>query len=371
MPIALARRQIVLGGLAAAGLISAPAFAASIEEREAAFFRHALVINGNLVPPLDDKNRLPEEVVAEFRASGLSALKVSMGGSGSSYADTVEELAAYDRAIALMPDLLMQVRSVADIDLCKRTNRIGIIYSFESVEMHEGRPERVAEFANRGVKVMQLSYNLPSQWASGVMSPAPSHGLTDLGRQAVASMNLNRVAIDIAHADDKSSLDIMAASRRPVSITHAGCKAVHDNPRNKTDAVLKRLADQGGVVGIFELSFLNGGVRQPTIEDYMAHMTHALRVAGEDHVGIGSDAILTAFDTSPETLEAWAAETKRRKDAGIAAPGEGPPPFVEGLNRSDRAAVIAHELRKRGYRDRTIEKVLGLNFRRWFRETWA
>lgn len=365
------RRSLLLGGAAAAAASAAPAFAAPTEEQAAAFFRRAIVINGNLVPPLDDQDRLDEATIALFRSSGLTAMKVSMGGSGSPYAATLEELAAYDKAIGLMPDLLRQVRTVAEIDACERDGCIGVIYSFESVEMHEGKLSRIAEFAARGVKVMQLSYNLPSLWASGVMSPQPSQGLTEQGRAAVAQMNASGVAIDIAHADEKSSLGIMAASSRPVTVTHAGCKAVYDHPRHKSDALLRKLADQGGVIGIFELSYLNGGMRQPTLEDYMAHMVHALKVCGEDGVGIGSDAIMTSFDTTPENLAAWDAETRRRKEAGIAAPGEGPPPFVEGLNRPDRAAVVASELRKRGYRDRAIEKVLGLNLRRWLRDAWA
>lgn len=147
---------------------------------------------------------------------------------------------------------------------------------------------------------MQLSYNLPSQWASGVMTPQPSLGLTEQGRAAVAQMNASGVAIDIAHADEKSSpCGVMAASSRPVTVTHAGCKTVYDHPRHKSDALLRKLADQGGVIGIFELSYLNGGVRQPRLEDYMAHMVHALKVCGEDGVRIGSDAIMTAFDTTP------------------------------------------------------------------------
>jgi membrane dipeptidase len=366
MAATLDRRTLMTSALAAAAALPARAS----DTPGDAFFRRALVINGNLVPPLDDKNRLDAETIANFRASGLTAMKVSMGGSGNGYDDTLAEMAAYDRAIALMPDLLRQVRTVAEIDACERDGRIGIVYSFESVEMHEGRVDRIAEFAGKGVKVMQLSYNLPSRWASGVMSPQPSLGLTPLGHEAVAAMNAHGVSIDIAHADEKTSLEVMAASRAPAAVTHAGCKGVYDNPRNKSDAVLRKLADQGGVIGIFELSYLNGGAGQPTLEVYMAHMVHALKVCGEDHVGIGSDAVMSPFDTTPENLAAWDAETKRRREAGIAAPGEGPPPFVEGLNRWDRCAVIAAELKKRGYRERSIEKVLGLNFRRWFRDTW-
>lgn len=361
-------RRALAAALAATGAV--PALAAT-ETADQRFYRRALVINGNLVPTMDDKNPLPPEVVAMVRATGLTACKVSMGGSGSPYAATVPELDAYDKAIALMPDLWMQVRTVADIDRAERTGRVGIIYSFESVEMLEGKLERIDEFARRGVRVMQLSYNLPSPFASGVMSPRPSQGLTPLGRRAVARMNARGVSIDISHLDEASTLGVFEASKKPVAVTHAGCAAIHANPRHKSDAVLKRLADQGGVIGVFELSYLNGGVRQPTLDDYMAHMVHALKVCGEEHVGIGSDTLMQPFDTTPENMARWDAETKRRKDVGIAAPGEGPPPFVEGLNRPDRCAVVAAELKKRGYRERAVEKILGLNFRRWFAETWT
>ena len=130
------------------------------------------------------------------------------------------------------------------------------------------------------------------------------------------------------------------------------------------------MADRGGVVGIYELSYINTHSSQPTLEDYMAHLTHALDVCGEDHVGIGSDAIMTEFEVTPESVKAWNEDIARRKAAGIGAPGEGPLPFVVGLNRSDRARVIADALDARGYSTRLIEKVLGRNFLRVFEDTW-
>ena len=359
-------RRSVLAGVAA---LMAPG-AAAAETDLARRYRRAVVINGNLVPPMDDEAPLDAETAALVRSSGLTALKVSLGSAAFDYARTLEQMARYDRGIALNPDLWMQVRTVADIATAERSGRVGVIYSFESVEMLEGRLERIDEFAGRGVRVMQLSYNLPSPFASGVMSPQPSQGLTELGREAVARMNRLGVSIDASHSDERSTLDILAASRKPVSVTHAGCAALEPHPRHKSDAVLRQVADQGGVVGIYELSYLNGGRGQPTLDVYMAHMAHALKVCGDDHVGVGSDTILTAFDTTPENMAAWDASIAERKAAGIAAPGEGPPPFVEGLNRPDRCEVIAGELTRRGYGWRTVEKVLGLNFRRWFAQTW-
>jgi membrane dipeptidase len=184
-------------------------------------------------------------------------------------------------------------------------------------------------------------------------------------------MNALGVTVDLSHSDEPSSIAALAASSRPALITHAGCAAVHPHPRNKSDALLRALAAKGGVIGIYELSFLVASPAQPVLDDYIAHLVHALNVCGEDHVGIGTDGLLTPFDTSPESMKEWDADIARRKATGVGAPGEGPPPFVIGLNRPDRYAVIADALRRRGYSGRIVDKILGDNFQRAFKETWA
>jgi membrane dipeptidase len=136
------------------------------------------------------------------------------------------------------------------------------------------------------------------------------------------------------------------------------------------DAVLRALAGNGGTIGIYELSFLSGGPAQQSIDDYMAHLTHALRVCGEDHVGIGSDSSLEPFDTSPGSLAEWTAYVEKRKAAGIGAPGEERPPYVVGLNQPNRPELIANALLQRGYPARIAEKVLGSHFERVFARTW-
>ena len=122
--------------------------------------------------------------------------------------------------------------------------------------------------------------------------------------------------------------------------------------------------------GQTELCFIDAGPAQQTLEHYVDHLAHALKICGEDHVGIGSDAILTTFDTSAESMAAWNKDIAARKAAGVGAPGEGRPPYVVGLNRPDRSEVIARALLKRGYPARVAEKVLGANFARVFAQTW-
>jgi membrane dipeptidase len=346
-------------------------WAAAAAHDATSLYRKAIVIDGNLVPPIDPDAVLDKATAKAIRASGLTAIKATIGGSGNDYATTTQDIAAFDSAIAKNPDLLMQIRKAADIAEAKRSGKLGIIYSFEGVNMLDGKLERIAEFSARGVRVMQLSYNKPSPFASGVLTPQPSSGLTTLGRDAIARMNALGVSLDLSHADEKSTLDAIAASSKPVLVTHAGCDAVYSHPRNKSDAVLRAVAAKEGVFGIYELSFLVKSPAQPKLDDYMAHMKHALDVCGEDHVGIGSDALMMPFDTSRESMAAWNKDIAERKASGVGAPGEGPPPFVIGLNRPDRSALIAAALSKRGYPDRVVEKVLGANFQRVFEQTWT
>ncbi len=371
--IEITRRSLINAGLGRASLAAIPAWATRAPGNDAArrLIARSIVIDGNLAVPLDPSGPLDHATAAQVRASGLTAAKLTLGGSGNeSMAGTLASIAETDRGITANRDLFMKIASAKDFLTAKRDRRLGIIYSFEAGEMLEGRVENIDRFAALGVRVMGLSYNLDTPFASGVLSRR-SQGLTPLGHEAVARMNARGVTIDVSHSDETSSVGAIAASNQPVLITHAGCDAIHAHPRNKSDRLLRALAGRGGVIGIYELSYLAQYPAQPSMADYFAHLTHALKICGEDHVGIGSDALLTKFDTSPENMADWNKDIAQRKASGVAAPGEGPPPFVTSLNRSDRCEIIAGELLKRGYRTNTVEKVLGANFQRVFTQTWG
>ncbi|GAB3359171.1 dipeptidase [Lysobacter tyrosinilyticus] len=356
----------------AAGFVLTPiAGAASKRVEPSIRYRDAIIIDGNLVPPFDDTAPLDRSTALAVKSSGLTALKATLGGSNGDFAQASADIDAYEAGIRLNPDVYLKIEQVSDLLRAKRDGKVGIIFSFEGVDMLEAKLERIDHFRARGVRVMQLSYNRSSAFASGVLSPQPASGLTPLGREAVQRMNTAGVTLDLSHCDEGSTLTALAVSSKPGLITHAGCAAVHAHPRNKSDTVLRAVAAKGGMVGIYDLGFLTRSPRQPTLDDYLRHMRHALNTCGEDHVGIGSDALLMTFDTSPESIAQWDKDIAARKASGVAAPGEGPPPFVVGLNRPDRSLLIADALARRGYRARTVEKVLGLNFQRVFADTWT
>ena len=359
------------GALAVAfGAGVAGASAELISPAARALWRRALVVDGNIGPPAA-AGQLPmsRETLALVANSGLTALKTSIGGFNAPFEDTLAEIALYQRLIEAYPENFLQVRGVGDIAAAKRDGKLGVIFGFESASCLEDKVDRIELFRGLGVRVMQLSYNLTSPFGAGVMAP-PEATLTDLGRQAIAKMNAVGVALDLSHANAATTLAAMAASRKPVIMSHGGCVAIHPHPRNKTDDQLRALAQKGGVFGVYDLPYLTPSPRQPNLDDYMAHMTHALTVMGEDHVGIGSDTSFESMDNSPQAQAAFADEERQRHAAGVAAPEEDRMTYVEGLNRPDRALVIADALLKRGYSAQAAEKVLGGNWVRVFGEIW-
>jgi membrane dipeptidase len=366
----------IMAGAAVSAVLRSPLLAqnaatnVSVAESAAELYKRVLVLDCNSAPPEQGRLPLPQADLDMVRDSGVNVLKWSLGGINDDFPETIREIAYAQQMIEVHPTYFMQVRVPADMERAKREGKLGFILSFESVEMLEGKLERIELFRNLGIRVMQLSYNRKSPFAAGVMEPNGG-GLTSLGHDAVKKMNSLGIAIDLSHANAQTTADAMAASSKPVIMTHAGCVAVHPHPRNKTDDQLRALADKGGVVGIYDLMYLAASPKQPTVDDYMAHMEHALKVAGEDHVGVGSDVSIDPFDTSPTALAEAKKAGEQRQQSGLAAPEEDRPPYVIGLNIPRRIEVIADQLLKRGYSTRVAEKIVGANFARVFGEIWA
>ena len=368
------RRQFSISLALTAALAPLAGRAASedpaVSPQARALYQRSLVLDCNSAPPTRDSLPLPAADLELVRGSGVTALKWSLGGINSNFADTMGEISQVQQLVEVHPDYFLQVRMAADLERAKREGKLGLILSFESADMFGGKLDSIDLFRGLGVRVMQMSYNRKSPFAAGVMEP-DGGGLTTLGREAVARMNKVGVAIDVSHANAATSADVLALSTRPVVMTHAGSAVVHAHPRNKSDEQLRALAAKGGVVGIFDLPYLTASPRQPTVEDYLQHLEHVLKLIGEDHVGIGSDVGLEPFDTGPKGMAEFKKEGEARLAAGLAAPEEDRPVYVEGLNTPRRLEVIADQLLKRGYSESATQKVLGGNFARVFTQIWS
>jgi membrane dipeptidase len=336
----------------------------------AKIYRDSFILDGNALAwigsLLGKSNQ--DDITKVIRESGVTALKSTLGGAAGDFATAVADIAAAEQLMEKRADLFLKVRTPGDFERAQKEQKLGVIYSFESANMLEDKIERVELFRGLGVRVMQLSYNRRTPFGVGCLD-GETEGLTELGRKAIAKMNEIGVALDLSHSNTKTTAEGIAASTKPPLITHAGCRAVFLHPRNKEDRELKALADRGGVVGIYILPYIAASPKQPMLDDYMQHLEHALKVCGEDHVGVGSDVPFFRVDDSD--LEEMKKATEKRKADGIAAPGEDRPTYIPDLNTPRKMEIIADALLKRGQKSIAVEKIMGANFKRVFGEIWT
>ncbi len=184
-------------------------------------------------------------------------------------------------------------------------------------------------------------------------------------------MNTLGIAVDLSHCGTQTTADGIAASTKPPLITHSGCREVYRHPRSKEDRELKAMADKGGVVGIYFMPFIGPGPGAPTIEMLMRQIDHAVKICGVDHVGIGSDLSTAPIEETPEYLREHKSFVDGRAKRGISAPDEMRPLFIPELNHPRRLEGVVRGLRQRKYTTDVIEKIIGGNFHRVFKEIWT
>lgn len=314
----------------------------------------------------------PPSLLDEIRASGLRGCVITLGNpalqGASAYESMATELAAYDAHIRAHPDRLAKVVSVADLDAAIARSAIGLIYYIQNSTPLGDDLDRLKDLHARGVRIIQLTYNTRNLAGDGCLERTNS-GLSNFGVELVARMNEARMLVDLSHCGEATTRDGITFSKRPVAITHAGCKRVFDHPRNKPDDLLKALADKGGVIGIFQINPYVGSRERNTLDDYLAHVDHAVKVAGEDHVGVGSDREHRPIPDTAEEKQKLIDELSRLRP--VTAASFRWPFFISELNHPRRMETIAEGLQRRRYTSRQIDKILGNNWYRLLRETIA
>lgn len=325
-------------------------------------------------PADTDAPDVDARAIADAKAAGLTAVNITLGyvaGPEDPYEYTLKTIREWDAILAAHPGDLLKVRNAADILKARDEGKIGVIYGFQNAVQVGHDLGRIDEFGRLGVTVIQLTYNPANDLGDGSMAPL-NRGLTPFGREVVARLNAQRIMVDLSHSGERTCLDAIAASASPISINHTGCRALADLPRNKTDAELRGVAEKGGFVGIFFMPFLTLSGHAHA-EDVVAHIDHAVKVCGEDHVGIGTDGDVTAIDDLAAYQADLAREVAERAKAGIGAKGERSDtwPFVVDLRGVDQFRKLDQLLAAQGYSETRREKILGLNFVRFARDVWG
>lgn len=333
-------------------------------------YSNAIVVDSLCAPLRDtflDSSPSPQELKA-VRESGITAIHFSI--STPDFDETLNSLANVVQLADTYPDMFLIVRRHPDIARAKRENKLGLMLGFQFPNVIEQDVDRLSTFRKLGVRIMQLTYNKRSKFGDGCLETS-NGGLSEAGIDAIRTMNQIGVAVDLSHSGYRTASEAIARSFKPVLISHSGCAALYQHPRNTPDEILKALADHGGYFGLYLTPYLVASPTIPTREHVLDHLVHAINVCGADHVGIGSDAGIQQIVLTPETKAAFEQNFIQRKQLGIAAPGEDRYPYVPDLNGPDHMQIVAAELAKRGQPASVVEKVLGRNFQRVIGEIWG
>lgn len=366
-------------GLLAAALAAPAAFTLARPQLALAkSHRSMLMIDGlgGISDPYapDGELKLSDRAIAEMKASGVSAINATVNAVGNApgvWEDTLETIAFYDKVIAANPGFLMAVRSLADFSLAKAQGKLGIYYGTQDTSLVGTQLDRLAKLNTKGVRQIQLTYNLRNLSGDGALEPANA-GLSRLGLATIEAIEAQRMVLDLSHGGARTMAEASAAAKAPPMISHTGCRALHDHPRNTSDQTMRAVADKGGCVGIYFMPFLAPGSK-PTGEQLIDHIVHAANVCGEDHVSIGTDGAVLPLVIDDKARAAARADFEARSKAGFAAPGEGPDVFtvVMDYNSVDKFERLASALAKRGWTVRQVEKLLGGNLVRLYASVWG
>ena len=268
------------------------------------------------------------------------------------------------------PDLVRTVRTVADIRAAKAEGRVGLIYGFQNATAIENDLRLIGLFADIGVRIFQLTWNAANLVGDSCQE-SRGGGLTAFGRAVVRELNACAMLIDVSHCDERTSLDAMELSSTPVAITHANPLRAANVKRNKSDAMIRALAEQGGVMGIVAIAdFLADDGRPADLARYCDQIDHVAQLVGIDHVAIGSDFTERLPREYLEPVPWGAAEIGPCELESYVAQGRFPFRYATGLESAADLPNVTEELLRRGYADGDVQKILGLNWLRLFDAAW-
>ena len=281
--------------------------------------------------------------IPRMREGNLSAIFLSIWMSGKitgpeAVKRAEAQLKAVHEQVRRNPKDLVLVTTASEVRNAKREGKIAVLMGVEGGHMINSNLDVLRSFANSGVRYMTLTHSVNVEWADSATDKAAHNGLTDFGKDVVREMNRLGVIVDISHVSDKTFYDALEVSKAPLFASHSSCRAICDAPRNMTDRMMRDLAAKGGVVqinyhvGFLSQEFRDAEKKDPKINEAISlqvrqrcggdgnegcmliegdritrefvaqgrlprvdytkiieHIDHAVKVAGIDHVGLGSD----------------------------------------------------------------------------------
>jgi membrane dipeptidase len=305
-----------------------------------------------------------ETTVQKMRDSNITVFHPTVAfGGPDAHAKMMHFVAGANGFIAYHDQLFSRIDSSHDFNRTKEAGKMGIMIGTQNAE-HFRTVDDVDRFFDLGQRVAQLTYNNRNLVGDGGTERTDS-GLSDYGVEIVERMNSVGMAVDLSHCSDQTTLDALEVSLSPVLFTHTNCRAlVPGHPRCKSDEMIRKLAESGGVMGITNVRNFVRDREPTTIEHVLDHYDHVTRLVGAEHVAVGTDSDLNGYD-------ALTPDEYRELRAGFK------PSYafrekldIEGLAHPRKIFDLTEGLIRRGYSDTDIRGILGGNAIRALSSIW-
>ncbi len=323
-----------------------------------------------------------------IRASGLAALiaDVSDGLPVKSSDGSVRYRRTFETCLRSIVATRQKLRRTNEAFLATDGRQIKEAYKSGKTAVFlqiQGGGEAVGEdltridlFHELGLRVLQITHHHNNPLGGGGIERTQS-GLTRLGYQAVERLNALKIIPDLSHASDSTSLDVLKTSKRPVILSHGAARALINNARCAPDEVIRGVANSGGVMGIFMMSFWLTYDAVPTVDALLKHIRHVIKVGGIDAVGISNDFplsgeanLIKAKNNNSEAVKAYLEWWDAIAKMGVLGFDKRPTHVaIPELNNIRRMTTIHHALEKGGFKAGEVEKIIGGNWIRVLTES--
>ena len=294
------------------------------------------------------------------REAGLNAVHVTLVYH-EDYDEFLQRVREWDRFFQENSDLIFLGKTYEDITKAQSDNKTAIFFGFQNCSPIEDDINLIEKVYEHGCRFMQLTYNNQSLLATGCYEKNDS-GVTNFGREAIKEMNRVGIVVDMSHSAEKSTLDAIEISEKPIAITHANPSFWHQALRNKSDFLLKKLSESGGILG---LSLYSHHLKDGTnckLESFCEMVAKTAEIMEVKNIGIGSDLCLNQPDSVVDWMRngTWSKSTNygegSKKKPGFP---KQPDWFLDARGFDN----LESGLKKVGFNKQEVEGILGNN---WF-----
>ena len=309
-----------------------------------------------------------EKIFRQMNDGGITAVHVTICYH-EDFQEMVQNVIAWNQRFEQYSQLIFHGRTADDVRKADEEGRTAIFFGFQNCSPIEDNIGLVEVCHQLGVRFMQLSYNNQSLLAAGCYEMDDA-GITRMGRQVIKEMNRVGLVVDMSHSAKRSTLEAIEISERPIAITHANPSNWYDALRNKSDDVLKSLAESGGMLGFSMYPHHLKDKSDCQLDDFCGMIARTAEMIGVERIGFGSD----LCQDQPDSVVEWMRNGTwtRGKDFGegnasLAGFPEQPNWFKENRDFEN----IFNCLRKIGFSESEVERIAGLNWLEFFEQSFG